>query len=126
MRDKNNPLIITNPISSRIVSELIKRNKNDRLYDLCSSINLHQGTLRRRLEASDRSWSAAEDLYNISKYLNVDFEWILTGQSKQSLSNLEKKKWMNKALEAEKKLNRVKKINSKLKAALLLIKNIPK
>ena len=125
MRDKDNPLRITNPVSARIVSELIKRNGNDKLYDLCSSINIHQGTMRRRLEASDRSWAAAEDLMNIASYLNVDFEWLLTGQSKQTLKNNEIKKWMRRALEAENLVKKLKKTNSKLKAALALLQGIP-
>lgn len=125
MREKDKPLRITNPVSNRIVSELIKRNGDDKLYDLCSSINIHQGTMRRRLEANDRSWAAAEDLMNICNYLGVDFEWLLTGQSKQTLKNNEIKKWMRRALEAENLVKKLKKSNSKLKAALVLLQGIP-
>jgi len=124
MREKDKPLKISNPVSKRIVSGLLKRNGNDKLYDLCRSINAHQGSIRRRLEAKDKSWAVAEDLYNISKYLNVDIEWIITGKSKNSESNRENQKWMNLALNYEKQMKKLEKTNTKLKTALILLKDI--
>jgi hypothetical protein len=126
MREKDKPLNITNAVSQRIVKELIKRNGNDSLFDISSHINVHQGTLRRRLEARDRSWAVAEDLSNIAKYLNVDFEWLLSGKSKNIVANEEIKKWMSRALSAEKSNQQLEKDNKKLKTALLSLKNLTK
>jgi len=126
MREKDKPLKVTNKISRRILSELIKRNGTDKLYDLCNHMNAHQGSIRRRLEAGERSWSVAEDILNISKYLNVDIEWLLTGKSKQSILKEEAHKWMTRAIECESKVKTLLKNNSKLKAALFLFQSMEK
>ena len=126
MREKNRPLKIKNSISLRIINELIKRNGNDKLYDLCNHINVHQGSIRRRLESGEKSWSVAEDILNIAKYLNVDVEWLLTGNHKQKIINDEIKKWMKKANDYEKNLKILKQDNAKLKAALRLLQDVKK
>ncbi|RPI19699.1 MAG: hypothetical protein EHM58_00405 [Ignavibacteriae bacterium] len=124
MREKDKPLNIVNPISQRIIKELIKRNGNDSLFDISSHIMVHQGTLRRRLEARDKSWAVAEDLFNIAKYLNVDYEWLLSGKSKHIVANDENKKWMTRALDAEKRNQQLEKDIKNLKSALLSLKKL--
>jgi hypothetical protein len=93
MREKEKPLEITNKYSQKIINLLLRKQSDDKLYYISKSIDMQQGTFRRKLE-NPNGWSEIHVINGVLDYFNISYDELFKGRNpddtdlKEKINNL--------------------------------------